>query len=81
MSPYRLPPTQPSVAPRASWWRLLRAWLRGTPRRLEARRYRLAMRRQSRMMTDFLGSLRVWGGPGLRQKPPPMAVASEWGGE
>ena len=46
MTPYRtapLTPSAPSKARPASWWRLLRAWLRGTFARIAKRRERIAI--------------------------------------
>lgn len=50
MSVYRAGPPRVSLPLRAPWWRLLRAWLNGTLKRIEYRRLQQWIRR--RRFTD-----------------------------
>lgn len=54
MSPYRSPPPRPRPAPRAPWWRLVRAWVDGTLERIDDRR------------RGYIGGLGVPGRPPRR---------------
>lgn len=54
--PYRGGPTQARTAPRASWWRLVGAWWRGVPTRLDDRRVRREMREACRHILHLVAT-------------------------